>query len=168
MLKRVSSVFVCRAFIFLMIFFSWCSLHISLHEVLIRFWWHLPFLRNMGVKMEPTHKIFNYYGIWGSKWSQHTKFFNYYFKSNFDKFFFFRFLMKSCYFNRSVTIITNIVSSNPAHGEVCSKEHYVIKFVSDLRYSCLRKLTEKNKGYHMETWWCQRQTHNIIQLFWTI
>ena len=88
----------------------------------------------MGIKMEPTHKIFNYY-----------------FKSNFDKCIFFRFLVKSCYFNRSVTIITNILSSNPTHGEVCSKEHYVIKFVSDLRYSCLRKLIEKNKGYHMET-----------------
>jgi hypothetical protein len=28
---------------------------------------------------------------------------------------------------------TQVVSSNPAHGEVYSLEHYVIKFVSDLR-----------------------------------
>jgi hypothetical protein len=33
----------------------------------------------------------------------------------------------------SVTIIINIVSLNPAHGEVYSIQHYVIKFVSDLR-----------------------------------
>ena len=33
----------------------------------------------------------------------------------------------------SVPITTNVVSSNPAHGEVNSIKHYVIKFVSDLR-----------------------------------
>ena len=27
--------------------------------------------------------------------------------------------------------ITNVVISNPIHGEVCSIQHYVIKFVSD-------------------------------------
>jgi hypothetical protein len=32
----------------------------------------------------------------------------------------------------SVPITTNIVSSNPAHGEVYSIQHYVIEFVSDL------------------------------------
>jgi hypothetical protein len=30
-------------------------------------------------------------------------------------------------------ITTNVVSSNPALGEVHSIQHYVIKFVSDLR-----------------------------------
>ena len=30
-------------------------------------------------------------------------------------------------------ITTKVVSSNPAHDEVCSIQHYVIKFVSDLR-----------------------------------
>ena len=30
-------------------------------------------------------------------------------------------------------ITTYIVSSNPAHGEVYSIQHYVIKFVNDLR-----------------------------------
>jgi hypothetical protein len=34
---------------------------------------------------------------------------------------------------QSVHITTKIVSSNPAHGEVYSIQHYVIKFVSDLR-----------------------------------
>jgi hypothetical protein len=29
--------------------------------------------------------------------------------------------------------MTNDLSSNPAHGEVYSIQHYVIKFVSDLR-----------------------------------
>jgi hypothetical protein len=27
----------------------------------------------------------------------------------------------------------SVVSSNPVHGELCSTQHYVIKFVSDLR-----------------------------------
>ena len=33
---------------------------------------------------------------------------------------------------QSVIITTNVVSSNPANGEVYSIQHYVIKFVSDL------------------------------------
>jgi hypothetical protein len=33
----------------------------------------------------------------------------------------------------SVLITTNVVSSNTAHGEVYSIQHYVIKLVSDLR-----------------------------------
>jgi len=33
---------------------------------------------------------------------------------------------------QSVPITTNVVSLNPAHGEVCSIQHYVIKCVSDL------------------------------------
>jgi hypothetical protein len=35
---------------------------------------------------------------------------------------------------QSVPITTKVVSSNPVHGEVYSIEHYVIKFVSDLRH----------------------------------
>ena len=34
---------------------------------------------------------------------------------------------------QSVPITTKIVSSNPVHGEVYMIQHYVIKFVSDLR-----------------------------------
>jgi hypothetical protein len=34
---------------------------------------------------------------------------------------------------QSVTGITNVVSSNPVHGEMYSIQHYVIKFVSDFR-----------------------------------
>jgi phosphatidylserine decarboxylase len=34
---------------------------------------------------------------------------------------------------QSVPITTTVVSSNPIHGEVYSIQHYVIKFVSDLR-----------------------------------
>ena len=34
---------------------------------------------------------------------------------------------------QSMTITTNVVSLNPVHGEVCSIQHYVIKFVIDLR-----------------------------------
>jgi len=32
-----------------------------------------------------------------------------------------------------VPITTNVGSSNPVHGEVYSVQHYVIKFVSELR-----------------------------------
>jgi len=32
-----------------------------------------------------------------------------------------------------VTVTTKVVSSNPVHDEVSSIQHYVIKFVSDLR-----------------------------------
>ena len=35
---------------------------------------------------------------------------------------------------QSVPITTKVVSSNPVHGEVYSIQHYVIKFVSDLRH----------------------------------
>jgi len=34
---------------------------------------------------------------------------------------------------QSVPITTNVVNSNPAHGKVYSIQHYVTKFVSDLR-----------------------------------
>jgi len=34
---------------------------------------------------------------------------------------------------QSVSITTEIVCSNPTHGEIYSIQHYVIKFVSDLR-----------------------------------
>jgi hypothetical protein len=34
---------------------------------------------------------------------------------------------------QSVPITTNVVSSNPVHGRVYSIQHYVIKFVNDLR-----------------------------------
>ena len=37
---------------------------------------------------------------------------------------------------QSVPITTNIVGSNPAHGEVYSIQHYMIKIVSDLRQVC--------------------------------
>jgi len=37
---------------------------------------------------------------------------------------------------QSVPITTNIVSSNFAHGKVYTKQHYVIKVVSDLRKVC--------------------------------
>ena len=37
---------------------------------------------------------------------------------------------------QSVPITTNVVSSNPIHGEVYLIQYYVIKFVSDLRQVC--------------------------------
>ena len=34
---------------------------------------------------------------------------------------------------QSVPITTKVASANPAHGEVYSTHHYVIKFISDLQ-----------------------------------
>jgi hypothetical protein len=34
---------------------------------------------------------------------------------------------------QSVPIATNVVGSNPVHGDVYSIQHYAIKFLSDLR-----------------------------------
>ena len=34
---------------------------------------------------------------------------------------------------QSVPITTNVVSSNPANNEMYSIQHYVLKFVNDLR-----------------------------------
>ena len=34
---------------------------------------------------------------------------------------------------QSVPNTTTVMRSNPVHGEVCSIQHYVIKFVSDLQ-----------------------------------
>jgi len=47
---------------------------------------------------------------------------------------------------QSKPITTNIVSLNPAHGEMYSIQHYVIKFVSDLWLVCsfLRVLHQYN------------------------
>jgi hypothetical protein len=48
---------------------------------------------------------------------------------------------------QSVPIITKVVSSNPAHGEVYSIQHYVIKFVSDLQQvgGCHESKTKNKK-----------------------
>jgi len=49
---------------------------------------------------------------------------------------------------QSVPITTNGVSSNSAHGEVYSIQHYVIKLVSDLR-QVGGFLTNKTDGHDM-------------------
>ena len=41
---------------------------------------------------------------------------------------------------QSVSIITQVVSSNSAHGEVYMIQLYVIKFASDLRHGFIRVL----------------------------
>ena len=41
---------------------------------------------------------------------------------------------------QSVPITTKVVSSNPAHGEMYSIQHYMIKFVIDLRQIGVRVL----------------------------
>ena len=45
-----------------------------------------------------------------------------------------------CPFVQSMPITTNVLSSNPFHGELHSIQHYVNKFVSDVRQmdGCLR------------------------------
>ena len=37
---------------------------------------------------------------------------------------------------QSVPITTKVLNSNPAHGEMYSIQHHVIKFVSDLLAAC--------------------------------
>jgi len=53
---------------------------------------------------------------------------------------------------QSVPITTNVVILNPAHGEVYSIQHYLIKFVSDLRQvggvSPSTSVSSTNKTYH--------------------
>ncbi len=39
-------------------------------------------------------------------------------------------------------ITTKVVSSNPVHGQVYSIQHYVIKFISDLRQADRQDITE--------------------------
>ena len=50
---------------------------------------------------------------------------------------------------QSVPITANVVSSNPTHGEVYLIQHYVIKFVSDLRqvsgFLLVLKVSSTNK-----------------------
>jgi hypothetical protein len=77
---------------------------------------------------------------------------------------------------QSVPITTNVVSSNPVHGEVYSIQHYVIKFVSDLRHvgvffqgtktendlngTSYNRLHAMNCFVHF--FYCQKITTNII------
>jgi hypothetical protein len=50
---------------------------------------------------------------------------------------------------QSVPITTKVVSSNPAHGEVYSIQHYVIKFVSDLwQVGGFLRVSSTNKTDH--------------------
>jgi len=55
-----------------------------------------------------------------------------------------------------LSITTNVVSSNPDHGEVYSIQHYVIKFVSDLQqvggfHRVLRFLSTNITDRHVES-----------------
>jgi hypothetical protein len=53
---------------------------------------------------------------------------------------------------QSVPITTQVVSSNPVHGEAYTIQHYVIKFVSDLRkvggFLCVLRLPPPIKLKH--------------------
>ena len=75
---------------------------------------------------------------------------------------------------QSLPITTKVVSSNPVHGEVYSIQHYVIKFVSDLRqvvgflrysgflhqenwpppYTCSWNIVESGINCIVEALWC--------------
>jgi len=43
---------------------------------------------------------------------------------------------------QSVPITTKVVSLNPAHGDVYLIQHYVIKFVCDLRQVCFLRILQ--------------------------
>ena len=51
---------------------------------------------------------------------------------------------------QSVPITTNVVYSNPAHGEVYSVQHCGIKFVSDLRQVGCFPISSTNKTDHRD------------------
>jgi hypothetical protein len=68
-----------------------------------------------------------------------------------------------------VPITTNVVSSNPAHGEVYSIQNYVIKFVSDLQqvsgfllFPPPMKLTTTIK---MKSWFKHHKPNRTLTLF---
>jgi hypothetical protein len=54
---------------------------------------------------------------------------------------------------QSIPIATNVVSLNPAHGQAYTIQHYVIKFVSDLRQFC---------GFPLDTPCFRRDIHEIL------
>ena len=54
---------------------------------------------------------------------------------------------------QSVPITTNIVSSNPANGEVYLIQHYVIKFVSDLiQHYVIKFVSDLIQHYGIKKW----------------
>ena len=67
---------------------------------------------------------------------------------------------------QSVSITTKAVSSNSAHGEVCSIQHYVIKFVSDLQQvsGFLAHLDKGNVSFchHLASLVCRPLTFHIL------
>ena len=60
---------------------------------------------------------------------------------------------------QSVPISTNVVVSNPAHGELCSIQYYVITFVSDWRQSSKQSDVGKTLSQRYTL-----RSHNVILL----
>ena len=62
-----------------------------------------------------------------------------------------------------VPILTKVVSSNPAHGDVYSIQHYVIEFVSDLRQvgGFLRFPLPKRNRYNITEIWLKVALNTI-------
>jgi hypothetical protein len=55
--------------------------------------------------------------------------------------------------------LTNIVSLNPAHGEVCSMQYNVIKVVSDLQQVCVFSCSS---CFRHQQYWPPRYSWNIM------
>ena len=62
---------------------------------------------------------------------------------------------------KSVPITTNVLSSNPAHGDVYSIQHYVIKFASSLRQVSGFLLVFR----FMVGLWCLTPLSTLFQLY---
>ena len=58
-----------------------------------------------------------------------------------------------------MTITTEIMSSNPAHGEVYSIQHYVIKFVSEM---------QQLGGFLWFSSTNKTDRHNITEILWKV
>jgi hypothetical protein len=67
---------------------------------------------------------------------------------------------------RNITLISKVVSSNPADGEAYSTQYHVIKFVSDMRQvsGFLRVFRYKYySDHHMIFWWPSSTHHQNIR-----
>jgi len=69
-------------------------------------------------------------------------------------------------------ITTNVVSLNPAHGEVYSIQHYVVKFFSDLRQFNLPLSPKTWKSTNSRTLYFVLQeqllTLNLTVVWWLV
>jgi hypothetical protein len=65
---------------------------------------------------------------------------------------------------QSVNITTNVMSSNPDHGQVYSTQHYVIKYILFGKNHCSCSQTSAIRGRPFNTWGCVFPLHGYLFL----